>query len=82
MTESALCRMPLRILGSLQFGNWALERSDRGGQDKNRKVRAVGSLRNSLKFRLSAHIANVSRTLPFSTTRYRTKSSDTLRRNR
>jgi hypothetical protein len=24
MTESASCRMPLRLLGSLQLGNWAL----------------------------------------------------------
>jgi hypothetical protein len=42
MTESASCRMPLRVLGSLQLGNWPLETSDRGGQDKARKVRAVG----------------------------------------
>jgi hypothetical protein len=34
--------MRLRVLGSLQLGDWAQETSDRGGQDKARKVRAVG----------------------------------------
>ena len=42
MTESASCRKPLRALGSLQLGNRAPETSDRRGQDKARKVRAVG----------------------------------------
>jgi hypothetical protein len=42
MTESASCDKPLRILGSLQLGDWAQETSDRGGQDKAHKVRAVG----------------------------------------
>ena len=42
MTESAVCRNPLLVPGSLQLGNWAQETSDRGGQDKARKVRAVG----------------------------------------
>jgi hypothetical protein len=34
MTESASCRNPFRAIGSLQFGDWAQETSDRGGQDK------------------------------------------------
>jgi hypothetical protein len=42
MTASVSCRNPLCALGSLQLGNWARETSDRGGQDKARKVRAVG----------------------------------------
>jgi hypothetical protein len=42
MTGSTSRRKPLCALGSLQLGNWALETSDRGGQDKARKVRAVG----------------------------------------
>jgi hypothetical protein len=70
MTERASCRKPLRALGSLQLGSWALERSDRGGQDKSRKVRTVGWVRNSIKSRLTANIANVSCNLPFSTTRH------------
>jgi hypothetical protein len=32
----------LRIFGRLRLGGWALGTSDRGGQDKARKVRAVG----------------------------------------
>ncbi len=69
MTESASRRMRLRALGSLQLCSWALETSDRGGQDKNRKVRTVGSVRNNIKSRLTANIANVSCNLPFSTAR-------------
>ena len=42
MTARVSCRNPLCALGSLQLGNWARETSDRGGQDKARKVRAVG----------------------------------------
>jgi hypothetical protein len=42
MTEGPSCRKPLRALGSLRFGSCALETSDRGGQDKARKVRAAG----------------------------------------
>ena len=57
MTENASCRNPLRAPGSLQLGNWAQETSDRGGQDKNRKVRTVGWVRNSAKSGLLANIA-------------------------
>ena len=42
MTASASYREPRRVLGSLQLGIWAQETSDRRGQDKARKVRAVG----------------------------------------
>jgi hypothetical protein len=69
MTENASCRNPMCLLGSLRLGDWAQETSDRGGQDKNRKVRTVGSVRNSIKSRLTANIAKVSCNLPFSTTR-------------
>jgi hypothetical protein len=57
MTESASCRMRLRALGSLQFGNWALETSDRGGQDKARKVRAVGRGKEGSNFNHAPNIA-------------------------
>lgn len=50
MTAIALCRKPLRAHGSFRTGNWALGTSDRGGQDKSRKVRTVGLVRNSAKF--------------------------------
>jgi hypothetical protein len=50
--------MALRLVGSLQLGNWAPERSDRGGQDKARKVRAVGRLEDRSNFN---HASNVTR---------------------
>ncbi len=50
MTGSASRRKPLRAFGSLRLGSWALERSNRRGQDKSRKVRTVGSMRNRAKF--------------------------------
>ena len=82
MTERPSCRMPLRVLGSLQLGNWALGTSDRRGQDKSRKVRAVGWVRNSDKFRLVRNIAKVSRNLRFSATHDRPTTFNTLRGKR
>jgi len=79
MTGNASCRMPLRVLGSLQLGNWPLETSDRGGQDKSRKVRTVGWVRNSAKIRLVRNIARLSRNLRFSATHYRPTTFSTLR---
>jgi hypothetical protein len=78
MTEIASCRMPLRVLGSLQLGNWALGTSDRGGQDKARKVRAVGRLEEGSNFNHAPNIAKVQRALRFSTTRDRITTFDTL----
>jgi hypothetical protein len=78
MTEIASCRMRLRALGSLQLGNWALGTSDRGGQDKARKVRAVGRLEDGSNFNHAPNIEKIQRTLPFSTTRYRRSTFDTL----
>ena len=70
MTAFAFSREWLRILGKFRLGGWALGTSDRGGQDKNRKVRTVGWVRNSVKSRLTANIANVSCNLLFSTSRH------------
>jgi hypothetical protein len=42
MTGIAFCRKPLRALVRAKLMRWALGGSDRGGQDKARKVRAVG----------------------------------------
>ena len=78
MTASVFCRNPLCALGSLQLGNWARETSDRGGQDKARKVRAVGRLEEGSNFNHAPNIAKVQRTLRFSTTRDRTTTFDTL----
>ena len=81
MTAFAFSReSAAQLLGGSRLGGWALGGSDRGGQDKSRKVRSVGWVRNSAKSRLFANIANVSRNLRFSTTRYRRSTFDTLRR--
>ena len=82
MPESAFCHKPLRVLGSLQLGNWAQETSDRGGQDKSRKVRTVGWVRNSAKFRRFRNTASVSRNLRFLATHYRPTTFYTLRSER
>src|SRR3984885_3091833 len=48
---------PLRVFGSLQLGNWALRASDRRGQDKARKVRAVGRGEEGSNFKHGQNIA-------------------------
>jgi hypothetical protein len=78
MTGSAFRCKLFRALGSLKFGNWTLETSDRGGQDKAPKVRAVGRLEDGSNFNHAPNIAKVQRTLRFSTTRDRTTTFDTL----
>ena len=78
MIARVSCRNPFCALGSLQFGNWAQGTSDRGGQDKARKVRAVGRLEDGSNFNHAPNIAKVQRTLRFSTTRDRTTTFDTL----
>jgi hypothetical protein len=78
MIASVSCRNPFCALGSLQFGNWAQGTSDRGGQDKARKVRAVGRLEDGSNFNQAPNIAKIQRTLPFSTTRYWITTFDTL----
>ena len=78
MTASVFCRNPLCALGSLQLGNWARETSDRGGQDKARKVRVVGRLEDGSNFNQAPNIAKIQRTFPFPTTRYWITTFDTL----
>jgi hypothetical protein len=50
MIAIAFCRNPLRPPVSFRIGKWALGTSDRGGQDKSRKVRTVDLVRNSARF--------------------------------
>lgn len=57
MTETASCRNSLRVLESLRLRNWALGTSDRGGQDKARKVRAVGREEEGSNFKQAPNIA-------------------------
>ena len=78
MTGSAFRCKLLRALGSLQLGNWTLETSDRGGQDKARKVRAVGRLEEGSNFNHAPNIAKIQRTLRCLGTRSRRSTFDTL----
>ena len=57
MTETASSRKSLCVPGRLQLGNWALGTSDRGGQDKARKVRAVGRGKEVGNFNHAPNIA-------------------------
>ena len=82
MTGIAFCRKPLSALARSKLMRWALGGSDRGGQDKNRKVRTVGLMRNSAELGLASNIANDFRTLLLLTTRYRGSTFDTLWRAR
>ena len=78
MTEGASCRKTLRAPGSLQLGNWALKTSDRRGQDKAHKVRAVGL--DGQHQRIAAirqTLRNIGHTLRLSATRYRRSPFDT-----
>ena len=81
MGRTASCRKSPRVPGRW-LGSWAVGTSDRGGQDKSRKVRTVGWVRNSAKFKLVRNIARVSRNLRFSATHDRPTTFDTLRSKR
>ena len=79
MTASVSCCNLLCALGGLQLGSWTLETSDRGGQDKARKVRAVGRDGCHLKIpAIRQTLRNIERTLRCSGTRYRRLTFDTL----
>jgi len=54
MTRAAFHRRPLRSPVSFRIDKWALRMSDRGGQDKSRKVRTVGWVGNRAKFSMFA----------------------------
>jgi len=79
----ARIRGPCRSKG--EVGQWVRQRSmlDRlRRQDKSRKVRTVGSVGSSAKFRLVRNIARVSRNLRFSATHRRRSTFYTLRSER
>ncbi len=59
MTAFAFSREWLRILGRFGLGGWALGTSDRGGQDKSRKVRPVGRLEDVSNFNRATNIAKI-----------------------
>ena len=79
MTGIAFCQNLSGVIQAEKLGEWVLGASDRRGQDKSRKVRPVGSVRNSIKSSLDPNIARVSCTLRFIATRRRHSAFDTLR---
>jgi hypothetical protein len=80
MIGIALCRKPLRALARSKLTRWALGGSDRGGQDKSRKVRPVGWLGNVNKFKHAPNIAKILRNLSFAIGYCSSSVFDTLRR--
>ena len=80
MIEIALHRTLSRNIACSDVRQWGQGDISRGLQDKNRKVRTVGWVRNSAKSGLLANIASVSCNSHFSTTRYRRSTFDTLRK--
>ncbi len=58
MTRTAFFRKSPRVPGVCWLGSWAVGTSDRGGQDKARKVRAVGRGEEVSNFN---HASNVTR---------------------
>ena len=60
MTRTAFWRKSPRVQRVCWLGSWALGTSDRGGQDKSRKVRPVGWRGNVREFK---HAPNIAKTL-------------------
>src|SRR5207237_7438935 len=65
VTGVQTCALPIWVLRVCWLGSWALGTSDRGGQDKSRKVRPVGRLEDGSNFSHAPNIANIQRNLPF-----------------
>jgi hypothetical protein len=79
MTAFAFSREWLRILGRFRLGGWALGTSDRGGQDKAPKVRAVGWGPEYPRIPVVLQtLRNIPRNLRFSATRYCRSAFHTL----
>jgi hypothetical protein len=57
MGRTACCRKSPRVPRVSWLGSWALGTSDRGGQDKARKVRAVGRGEEGSNFNHASNIA-------------------------
>jgi hypothetical protein len=79
MTGIAFCRNLSGVIESEILGEWVLGTSDRRGQDKARKVRAVG--RDGLRQEIPAilqTLRNIDRALRCFRTRCRRSTFDTL----
>jgi hypothetical protein len=79
MTAIAFHGMLPRDVVSLRVAGRDQQVANRGWQDKSRKVRPVGRVRNSIKSNLASNIANVSCNLRFMATRRHHSAFDTLR---
>ena len=78
MTRTAFCRKSPRVPRVCWRGSWALGTSDRGGQDKSRKVRPVGRLGIISNLNRDPNIAKNRHNLPFSRTRCSCSTFNTL----
>ena len=78
MIEIELRRKLSNVVASSTVATREQGKTVRGWQDKARKVRAVGRLEEGSNFNHAPNIAKIQRTLPFSTTLYRTTTFDTL----
>lgn len=79
MTGIAFCRKPRLALARPKLMRWALGGRNRRGQDKARKVRAVGRGGEHLKIpAMRQTLRNIGRTLRYSGTRYGRSTFDTL----
>jgi hypothetical protein len=74
--SSLLC-----VLGRRRLRNWERKTSDRGGQDKSRKVRPVGRSRRVRNFKRAADLASIAPNLRIPATPRRHSASGTLRRS-
>lgn len=65
IASARFARKTPRVPRVCWLGRWDLGTSDRGGQDKSRKVRPVGRSGNDNKFRHAPNIATLKRNFPF-----------------
>ena len=80
MTEIAFCCRPSEVLAGRKVIGMAQGESDRGWQDKSRKVRPVGRLGNVSEFKHAPNIAKIQRNLSFTIGHCSFSVFDTLRR--
>lgn len=76
--RTAFCRKSPRVPRVCWLESWALGTSDRGGQDKSRKVRPVGRLRNVSNLNHAFNLAKDRHNLPFQPRRCSSSVFETL----
>jgi hypothetical protein len=80
MTRTAFRRKSPRVPRVCWLGSWALGTSDRGWQDKGRKVRPVGRVGDRSNFNEAPNIAGNQHNFSFLTVLCFHSAFDTLRR--